>query len=485
MVASTTTQPNKAADFWDSVYTKTGSEAEATRQTMAKFGPPKSPTGKATADSIMANPGMPRMEGVESGSSSAAIPQPIPVGGAMAANAAYPDPPGWTPDPTNPQQGSMPVGEALGAAGQQFLNTLGMGVPGAMGATDPDALAQLQQSDPALSFLAKAGGTVMQGAGVGKAAVGIAKGLARWTGMSAKAANRIATIATTGGTGATLGAAGAEPGRRNEGAFWGTVFGLGTAAGVELAHGLRALVNMVPKSHQQQVTDLLVLNQLERSNQSVADALATVDDILKIAPTKGVTVLEAMGPTAGSRALSNIPASSDAMAKSVTAQADEFLASVSTWSRKRAINIMVKDMRLSPAYAKQVADIGDVVHEGRKALAKSLIDLADREPAKALQVFQQIASGRAVGSTLTKAASFVMGPLAKQAATAQAENTVETLLSQNPVQYFGSLMGSVKDQANREAMNTAMRGWLSSFVGGKKGADAMLGSSPGTVYTKD
>jgi hypothetical protein len=76
MVASTTTQPNKAADFWDSVYTKTGSEAEATRQTMAKFGPPKSPTGKATADSIMANPGMPRMEGVESGSSSAAIPQP-------------------------------------------------------------------------------------------------------------------------------------------------------------------------------------------------------------------------------------------------------------------------------------------------------------------------------------------------------------------------------------------------------------------------
>jgi hypothetical protein len=192
-----------------------------------------------------------------------------------------------------------------------------------------------------------------------------------------------------------------------------------------------------------------------------------------------------MGPTAGSRALSNIPASSDAMAKSVTAQADEFLASVSTWSRKRAINIMVKDMRLSPAYAKQVADIGDVVHEGRKALAKSLIDLADREPAKALQVFQQIASGRAVGSTLTKAASFVMGPLAKQAATAQAENTVETLLSQNPVQYFGSLMGSVKDQANREAMNTAMRGWLSSFVGGKKGADAMLGSSPGTVYTKD
>src|SRR5689334_19421041 len=37
---------NKAADFWDSVYAKTGDAEEATRQTSVRFGaPPTAPTG--------------------------------------------------------------------------------------------------------------------------------------------------------------------------------------------------------------------------------------------------------------------------------------------------------------------------------------------------------------------------------------------------------------------------------------------------------
>jgi hypothetical protein len=472
MVSSNTTQPNKAADFWDSVYAKTKNADEATRQTMAKFGAPKN------------NPNLiPSMEGVEAGSSSKAI---APQGrgmGLMAANANYPNPPGFEESPGGTS--AMPIGQALRAAGGQYLNSFGIGVPNAMGLTSPDAQADLAASDPALSFLAKAGGTMTSMLGLGKAGIKAADWV-RTTGMSAKLANRLVAMGIGGGTGAIGGAANAPAGSRNEGAVLGGAVGATLPLAMDFAaSGLKLLTGYVSKGARQQMTDAFLLDRLDSQDMtvsSVVDRITQLDDI-----ASPVHLADAMG-TAGSRSVKMIPGLTPQGQGKALRASKELLDAVAPVVdnpkvRARALQVAVKDLGLSAKDAKSHVDLLMQVAAQRRTLAKELLELSEREPQAAQQMLGQLAGSRLFGRTAARVGAIVAEKLGHQMTLSQGDDILNQLLQTQPMDFLSQVQGRMKDFAGQQAATSVVKGMLGGLTG-KKTARVMTGG-PGTTYTKE
>lgn len=477
MMPSATTIPAGETDaqrFYDSVFVKTGSRDQAIKATTQRFGPPDV--------------------------------------------SAPPAPPIDATGQTGMSQPSLPLGEGLLNMGRQFVQSASGGLADeAAGVLSSDPLARAKwlaklkegrSLDPTESAIASGLGMVVPAKATGALIGGTANALTRLTGLSPRVAGWIASLTAGGATGAGLGMANAEPGRRMEHVGRDALLGMGTAAAVDILAATGPILKKftgyltLSKPARQRLTDALVLDELAATNQSVAQALDRAEQLTQLGSNP--TVGEALGPAAARVARRSGPlrppeqgvafAESQSLTGSVEGIKERIAALESalggtasvgqrgatkgqlSWraeqfpNAKRAMEIATKDMGLNIQEATQTVALAKELVQTRNELGAALMGLSKRDPVGAKQLLEDVFAGRRiVGGVLGRTLGAVIGPAARASEIAMAKTTLETLVGHNPMQYLGELKQLQSIQAQAGAAARAARGAFAGQIPGTAG----------------